>query len=127
VFLMFVSAVPFAAALLSQYYDQPIAIAFYCGNLITAGLVLYGQLRYAAGPGRLFDEGVDPEFIRAGGRRTLMGPVLYTVALVIAFVNTGVSLTICALVPLLYILPGRVDMFWRPSKRQAAQTEDRLP
>lgn len=43
-----------------------------------------------------------------------MGPTLYAVALGLAFVHTGVSLTLCALVPVFYILPGRVDAFWKP-------------
>ncbi len=114
VFLLLISAMPFSTALLGEHHDRPIALAVYCGNLIVAGLVLYGQLRYASGRGRLFDPDIDPGFLRAAGRRLLMGPVLYAAALGLAFVHTGVGLALCALVPLLYILPGRVDAFWKP-------------
>jgi uncharacterized membrane protein len=116
-FLLVISAMPFATALLSEYHDQPIAVVIYCGSLITAGLILYGQLRYAAGPGQLFDAEIDWSLIQTGGRRILMGPALYTVALGTAFWNTGVGLTVCAVVPLLYIVPGRVDRLWRNNRR----------
>jgi uncharacterized membrane protein len=133
VFLLFISVVPFSAALLGEYHEHPVAVAVYCGNLIAAGLVLYAQLRYADGPGQLFDPGLDPAFIRAGGRRLLMGPTLYAVALLLAFVHTGISLVLCALVPVLYILPGRVDVFWKrgqpagPEPKPAAPSESRPP
>jgi uncharacterized membrane protein len=112
-FLLFISALPFSTALLGQHHDNPVAIAVYCGNLMLSGGVLYGQLRYAAGPGRLFDADLDPELIRAGGRRILMGPAIYAVAAVIAFLSTTASLVLCAVVPVLYIIPGKVDALWR--------------
>jgi uncharacterized membrane protein len=122
-FLLCISAMPFSAALLGEHPGQPVAVAFYCANLMVAGLVLYAQLRYAAGPGRLFDPDIDPGLIRAAEWRLLMGPSLYAVAFGLAFVSTSVSLIVCALVPVLYILPGRVDAFWRhgpPAKETPA-------
>jgi uncharacterized membrane protein len=116
-FLLFISALPFATALLGQHHDNPVAVTVYCCNLIVAGLVLYAQLRYAAGPGGLFDADTDRQMIRAGGRRILMGPVIYALAIPIAYVSTGASLALCALAPVLYILPGRVDAYWKATRR----------
>jgi uncharacterized membrane protein len=121
VFLMVISAMPFSTSLLGAYHDQPVAVVVYCGNLILAGLVLYAQLRYAAGPGKLFDPEIDPAFIQRGGQRTLMGPAIYVVALGLAFVNTTLSLIVCALVPVLYLLPGRVDSFWKQAHQPLSQ------
>jgi uncharacterized membrane protein len=112
-FRMVISAVPFSTALLGEYHSEPVAVVIYCGNLVLVGLVLYGQLRYAAGPGRLFDDDLDPHFIRAGGHRILMGPVIYLMAIAVAFFSPAVSLGLCVLTPLLYILPGRVDRYWK--------------
>jgi hypothetical protein len=89
-------------------------VGVYCTNLIVAGLVLFAQVRYAAGRGRLFGETMDPRVIKFGGQRILMGPALYAVAMLVAFVSPPLSLAVCAVVPLLYILPGRVDRHWRP-------------
>ncbi len=112
-FLLVISAMPFSTALLGEHHHQPLALAVYCGNLILAGLVLYAQLWYATGRGRLFDPDLDSDFLRVAGHRLLMGPILYAASLGLAFIHTGISLAICALVPVLYILPGRVDVFWK--------------
>jgi len=50
-YLLMISSLPFSTGLLGQYPRQPAAIVVYCVNLIVAGLLLFGQLRYAAGPG----------------------------------------------------------------------------
>jgi uncharacterized membrane protein len=117
-FLFFISAIPFSASLLGQYPFQPVAIAVYCLNLILAGVVLYGQLRYAAGRGRLFDADIAPRFITLAGRRILMGPTIYAVALAMAFIAPLVSLSLCVLTPLLYLLPGQVDIYWKHGHRE---------
>jgi uncharacterized membrane protein len=126
-FLLVISAMPFSAALLAAHREQQVAIEVYCGNLILGGCLLYAQLRYAAGPGRLFDADMDPALLRAGGRRILMGPALYTVALGLSFVSTGISLAVCALVPVLYILPGRVDQLWSRGSSLDAQGAGHAP
>jgi uncharacterized membrane protein len=121
VFLMVISAIPFSAALLGAYHNDPIAVVFYCGNMIVGGVVLFAQLRYAAGPGQLLDADLDRRFVRVAGQRTLMGPVLYLIAIGLAFINTNCALFICALVPILYVLPGRVDSYWKHKARQNSQ------
>jgi uncharacterized membrane protein len=112
VWLLVITAVPFSASLLSEYHDQPAAVVVYCGNLTAAGLLLYGVLRYAAGPGGLVEANLAGDLIRLAGRRILMGPAIYLAALALAFVSTTASLVLCVLTPVLYILPGRVDRDW---------------
>jgi uncharacterized membrane protein len=112
-FLMVISAMPFSTALVGAYYNEPIAVVVYCGNLIVAGLVLFAQLEYAAGAGRLFDADIDPRFLRLARQRSLMGPAIYLLAAGLAFINTSLSLVLCALTLVLYILPGRVDAYWK--------------
>jgi uncharacterized membrane protein len=118
-FLMLISFLPFSTALLGQYPLQPVALCVYGVNLTLAGLVLYGQLLYASGPGNLFEPGMDPRFFALGGQRILMGPAVYSAAILLAFFVPVVSLILYAVVPVLYILPGRVDRFWhhRPADR----------
>jgi uncharacterized membrane protein len=117
-FLLFISTIPFSASLLGQYTRQPVAISIYCAKLILAGVVLYAQLRYAAGRGGLFDADMDPRLVRQGGQRILMGPAIYTVAAGAAFFSPSLSLILCVLTPLLYLLPGRVDRHWKPAVRK---------
>ena len=118
-YLMAISSLPFSAGLLGQYPRQPAAIVVYCGNLIAAGLLLFGQLRYAAGRGQLFDPDIDPHFIAAAGRRILMGPKIYVAAALLSFFSPSLSLLLCILTPLLYIVPGEVDRYWHLGHRRS--------
>ena len=126
VFLMVISAIPFSAALIGEYPQQPVAIRVYCGNLILAGAVLFVQLRYAAGRGQLFDDDIDARFVTLGGQRILMGPAVYFVALLLAGVLPIVSLILCGVAPVLYLRPGRVDHYWKNGHRQPVP-HDNLP
>jgi uncharacterized membrane protein len=118
-YLMAISSLPFSAGLLGRYPRQPIAIIIYCVTLIVAGLLLFGQLRYAAGRGQLFDPDIDPHFIAAGGRRILMGPKIYVAAALLSFFSPSLSLLLCILTPLLYIVPGEVDRYWHLGHRRS--------
>jgi TMEM175 potassium channel family protein len=111
-FLMCVAFIPFSAALLGQYPSQPIALVEYGANLIVVGAVLFVHWRYATSGRRLVDPKLDPALIRMASRRILRAPVAYVGAVALAFISVPVSLAIYALVPLLYILPGRIDQYW---------------
>jgi uncharacterized membrane protein len=118
-YLLAISSLPFSAGLLGRYPRQPASIIVYCGNLIAAGLLLFGQLRYAAGRGQLFDPDIDPGFIAAAGRRILMGPKIYLIAAVLSVFNPSLSLLLCILTPILYIAPGKVDHYWHYGHRRS--------
>ena|SRR5271157_1224272 len=118
-YLMAISSLPFSAGLMGQYPRQPIAITIYCLTLIVAGLLLFGQLRYAAGRGQLFDPDIDPRFIAAGGRRILMGPKIYLAAALLSSLSPSLSLLLCILTPLLYMVPGEVDRYWHLGHRRS--------
>ncbi len=112
-FLMVISAIPFSAALIGEYHEESLAIRVYCGNLTLAGLILFGQMRYAAGPGRLMDRELDPYFVSLASRRTLLGPLIYACAAVSAGHSHMLSHVLCALAPILYMLPGRIDRYFK--------------
>jgi uncharacterized membrane protein len=108
-FLMCVAFIPFSAALLAAYPGQRIAVIVYGANLIVVGLVLYLHWWYATRNDHLVDGELDPHVVRLATTRILMAPVIYVVAIGLSFVNTTVSIGIYVLVPVLYILPGRID------------------
>jgi len=108
-FLMCVTGIPFSTALLGTYPDQQIAVVVYGANLILIGLVLALQWWYATSGCRLTDPGLDPLLVRQAMRRILMGTAIYLLAIGLSFASPALSLAIYALVPVLYILPGRLD------------------
>ncbi|HEU4401197.1 MAG TPA: TMEM175 family protein [Candidatus Polarisedimenticolia bacterium] len=117
-FLMAVAFVPFSTALLSEYGRQPIATLIYGVNQMVAGLSLYIQWWHATRRRRLIDPDLDQRLITAATRRILIAPTLYAAAVPLSFLKPILAVLIYALVPLLYILPGRIDLHWsRPHAR----------
>jgi uncharacterized membrane protein len=111
-FLLWVALVPFSTALLSEYTKHRLAIAVYGGNLIAIGLTLALHWWYATSRRRHVDPDVHPGLVRTAMFRVLMGPLLYLLGIVISFFSPELSLALYALVPVLYILPGRLDIHW---------------
>ncbi len=106
-FLLSIAFIPFSAGLLAEYPAERLAVAVYGGNLVVVGLVLYLHWWYATSH-RLADD-VPPEAARSAARRILLAPFLYVVAVGLSLWTTRASLTLYVLVPLLYILPARID------------------
>jgi uncharacterized membrane protein len=108
--LMMITLVPFPTALLAQYAEDPrnghLAAAVYCGLGVLIALSFNALWWYAAWRGRLLGE----ESISSGGavtRRYLLGPVLYLVALAVAFVSVPGALLICAALAVFFAWPYR--------------------
>lgn len=112
-FLMTISIVPFTTALLGEYPRHILPVTVYAVNMIAVGLALQLHWSYATSGHRLIDKTVKPELIRSVSHVILMGPAVYLVAIVLAFVNTWISIILFLLVNLLYILPGSVHMHLR--------------
>jgi uncharacterized membrane protein len=111
-FMMTISFVPFSTGLLSTYPREPIAVAVYGTNLVVIGLILYGHWSYATRRHRLVDRSLDVRTIRFAGRRVLIGPALFGLAVAVSFFSVTPSLLIFICVPLVYLLPGKIDRHW---------------
>jgi hypothetical protein len=109
-FLLWVALVPFSTALLSEYSKTRLAIAIYGANLIAIGLTLALHWWYATTESRHVDPDIHPGLVRAAMYRTLMAPLVYVIAIGLSFFRPEASLALYALVPILYILPGRIDI-----------------
>ncbi len=120
-FLLFVAFVPFTAALVGHYPDVPIAHALYGADLIVIGVALYAHWAYATGRGRLVDGATSPELVRLAKRRIAAPPVFYAIAIALAFVSPVASLVVYLVVPVLGIIPGRIDRHWKPVAHSHAE------
>ena len=114
-FLMFIVLVPFSTDLLGDYPTHRLAVMVFGCNIIAIGLTLYLQWWYATRGHHLVGRDIEPELVRKGKRRILMGVVIYTCAVLIALFNPTVGLILYALLPMLYILPSRMDHHWTHS------------
>jgi uncharacterized membrane protein len=112
-FLLFVGLVPLTTALLGRHVVEQLTIVAYGLNLLAAQLLLYVTFWYATVHHHLVDSDLDEALIRMARRRILMGPCLSGGAILISFLNPILSLGVYVLFPILYILPGRIDVLWR--------------
>jgi hypothetical protein len=55
--------------------------------------------------------------------RTLLGPLVYVIAIAVSFFKAEFSLVLYALVPVLYILPGRIDVHWGGRHRTKSKAD----
>lgn len=107
--LMFISAIPFAAALIGEYRTEQAAVALYGGLLFVTGLIFYLLWAYASYQHRLIRPAMPRELVILGHKAVLIAPVVYLIAGLVAFVNPLVSKIIYLAVPILYLLPSPID------------------
>jgi uncharacterized membrane protein len=105
ILLMFVSIVPFSASLIAKYYNEQTAIMIYGLNLIAIGVTLTLQWYYATTNYRLIEHDLPKTIINFAKIRSMFAPFVYTLAVLLSFIDFRISLTIYTIVPLLYILP----------------------
>jgi uncharacterized membrane protein len=108
-FLLFVSFLPFATALVGSFPAERAAVLMYGATLMAAGLCLLLQWEYASGRGGLLAAGTPRAAVTAIRARVLAGTSCYGVAVAAALFSTRVALALFALMPVLYLMPTRVD------------------
>jgi uncharacterized membrane protein len=114
-FMMSIAFLPFSTGLLASYNDETTAVVLYGSNVIFSGLALYAHWVYASGKGKLIKEGVPERIISITKFRILIGVVFYVVTTSIAFISTKVSLILFAALPFVYMIPSKVDSYFKKS------------
>jgi uncharacterized membrane protein len=122
-FFMSVTTIPFSTGLLGSYYTEETALLLYGLNLIVIGALLYIHWSYATYRHRLVARDIHPEVVRMAKRRILKGPAACSLAIAMSFINSRLSLIIYALVPLLYLVPGKLDRHWVFEHRKLADSQ----
>ena len=120
-FLMGVSLIPFSTGLLGQFPEDRTALGVYGLNLIMVGGFLYAHWSYATREHRLVQRQISSEVVRQAKYRIMIGPVASILAICASFVSTRLSLAIFAFIPLLYLIPGRIDYHWLGGSNKDAE------
>ncbi len=108
-FMMLIALVPFSTSLLSRYPLAPIAAQIYGLVLILIGGAFYLHWWYATTAHRLVPPSTTDDFIRAVQRRILIGPLVCTLAVFVAYVSTIGSIFLYAFLVPFYVVPGSID------------------
>lgn len=113
-FLMSVAFLPFPTDLLSEciLHESNVIVIVYGATHLVCGVALAVLWKYATHRGRLVEANLDPAIVRATLQTTLTGPALYMVGIVASFLSPYAAVIVYCFVPLLYIVPGRIDQMW---------------
>jgi uncharacterized membrane protein len=103
--LLSVALAPFSTALLGRYPLQPIAVIVYGFNALAIS-ILFNILWFYPRIRRLTHEEPNPQIIAKRSRIVLVGPAVYSLAIVFSFVAVEVSLGLYAFVTVFYIIFG---------------------
>jgi uncharacterized membrane protein len=106
-YLMFIAFIPFSTALIGEYGDQQITVVIYGINIIMVLFWAFLQWKYATRKHHLVDSDLHPKFIAKMSRRSIVGLILYVIAIAISFLNTQVSFILFVLIPIYYLIPPR--------------------
>ncbi len=104
IFLLPVSLIPFAAAVLGEYHDEPIALHLYGFVLIAASLASVGLFHYVSRRPALLWEPATPRTRRVGLAISAAPIVLYLLAVLLAGVAPTASLFVYFAVPAAYFV-----------------------
>jgi uncharacterized membrane protein len=102
--LLFVSFIPFPTALVGDYPQNPLAVAFYGVVMALTGGALVAVRWYGIFDCKILKEGIPlPAYRKAIVAAFLFGPVAYLVAAFLAFVSTGLAFTLYFLIALYFM------------------------
>jgi uncharacterized membrane protein len=110
-FLLCIASMPFVAGLITHHGDELLAIASYGGLLVITGLVLDAIWWYASHQRRLVGPSIDPALVAFVHRKVLSGPLLYLIAIGIAFFSITLAKVAFAVVAILQIVPSPLDHY----------------
>lgn len=114
-FMMSVALLPFTAQVFSSYGQDRVAIILYNVNLIVTGIIMFFHWWYATRDHHLLGQKIEPGVRVMVSRRILTPPVMYLLAILTSLISVQLSIIIDILVPIIYVLPNRVDRLFRHS------------
>ena len=117
--LLGVTFVPFPTAVVAEYIPRragTVAAELFSGTYIVLAVLFNLLWRYSAGKNRLLDHRADPRAIEAITRGYALGPPMYFLSFVLAFVSVAASIAMNLLLAIFWALPSQ-----NPLTRQKAR------
>jgi uncharacterized membrane protein len=117
VLLMAITFVNFPTAVLAAHIDQPdaqIAALFYSGTYVITAIIFNILWRYASHNHRLLYPKFEQALVRDITRQFRIGPLMYLVAFLAAFVSVPVSVGINAALAIFYAFTGARQSMNKP-------------
>jgi uncharacterized membrane protein len=107
--LLIIGLFPFFTALLADYILDPnkhqVVVQLYMGAALVSSLVFISLWEYAIHDNKLIHPALDAHLRHKITKRNRLGPLVFGVCFVLAFVNPEASLGLFILMMLVYLLP----------------------
>jgi uncharacterized membrane protein len=108
-FLLWLTVIPFPTALMGDYPHERIAVMCYGMATTLAGMSFCLMRYYAFYAARLVDETIDSRLLKEAMLKSILNPVLHFLAVLLALVDTRLTLALYVALPLLFFVPSKLD------------------
>jgi uncharacterized membrane protein len=110
-FLLWLAFIPFPTALMGDYPGERIAVMGYGTVSTLAGVSFTAMRYYAFYSAKLVDERIDRRLLRSAMLKSVLNPVLHGIAVLLAFIDTRLSIALYIILPLLFFIPSKLDRY----------------
>lgn len=110
-FLLWLAFIPFPTALMGDFPGVRLAVMCYGAVTTLAGVSFCLMRYYVFYVGKLVDERIDRRLLKLAMMRSVMNPVLHCIAVLLAFVDTRLSIALYIILPLMFFLPSKLERY----------------
>lgn len=108
-FLLWLAFIPFPTALMGDFPGERIAVMGYGTVTTLAGLSFSFMRYYAFYLAKLVDLSIDQRLLRSAMLKSALNPVLHAIAVLLAFVDTRLSISLYIILPLMFFIPSALE------------------
>lgn len=110
-FLLWLAFIPFPTALMGDFPGERIAVMGY-GTVSTLAGVSFTLMRYYAFyVAKLVDESIDRRLLSSAMLKSTLNPVLHSIAVLLAFLDTRLSIALYIILPLVFFIPSKLERY----------------
>jgi uncharacterized membrane protein len=108
-FLLWLSFIPFPTAMLGDYPNERVAVMSYGAVSTLAGISFTWMRYYAFYTAKLVDETIEARLLRSATFKSVLNPISHCIAVLLAFVDTRLSIALYAILPLIFFIPSKLE------------------
>jgi len=108
-FLLWLAFIPFPTALMGDYPGVRLAVMSYGAVTTLAGVSFCLVRYYAFYIAGLVDEQIDRRLLKHAMIRSVINPVLHAIAVLLALVDTRLSIVLYVLLPIMFFVPSKLE------------------
>jgi uncharacterized membrane protein len=113
-FLLWLAFIPFPTALMGDFPGARLAVMCYGAITTLAGVSFCLMRYYAFYVAELVDEKIDRRLLKLAMIRSAINPILHAIAVLLALVDTRLSIALYIILPLMFFVPSKLERYGYP-------------